>query len=99
MYTRVGRLPEPIPKITLIQFADKMGLHPSMITRTRKKDILDEAIVPVEGKKRVLINLAKGKKLYDANHDPNFRKSCQCRLGLEGCRRWHHPFLRINYKR
>ena len=70
-----------MPKLTLKQFAEKMGLHPSMITRARKKGILDAAIVPIEGKKRVLIDLAKGKKLYNANHDPNFRKREQLKRG------------------
>ena len=85
-----------MPNITLKQFAKKMGVAPPTISRARKKGILDAALVPIKGKKRVLIDLAKGKKLYNANHDPNFRKREQLKRGQKNNKKGMKPAAKRN---
>jgi hypothetical protein len=83
-----------MPDITLKFFAQKMGVSPSMITKARKAGILDAALVKVNGQTRVKINLAKGKKLYNQNLDPNFRKAEQKKRGQQNRKKGAAPSVK-----
>lgn len=64
-----------MPLISLTQFAKEIGKTPAYVTKLRNQGVLNTALVPIKGKKRVKVDLERGLQLYQERMDPNFVKS------------------------